>query len=71
MPSEFEGLRLERLPGVRRRTGLSRTAIYRAIGQGSFPPPVKLSSRASAWNSAEVDRWIAARIVERDSGKRR
>ena len=61
------GLSLERLPSVRARTGLSRSEIYRRIASGDFPPPVKLGERASAWNSAEIDRWISGRIAARDA----
>ena len=60
------GFRLERLPSVKARTGLSRSEIYRRVNAGTFPQPVKLGERASAWNSAEIDAWIAERIAERD-----
>jgi prophage regulatory protein len=60
-------LTLERLPSVIARTGLSRSAIYRAAANDAFPRPIKLSERASAWNSAEIDQWIADRIAARDA----
>lgn len=62
-----EPLSLLRLREVTRRTALSRSAVYRAIAAGTFPAPVKLGERASAWNAAEVDRWIADRIAVRDA----
>lgn len=58
---------LERLPQVKARTGLGRSEIYRRISVGQFPAPIKLGERASAWNAAEVDEWIAARIAARDA----
>jgi prophage regulatory protein len=58
---------LLRLPEVKARTGLSRSEIYRRVGLGTFPAPLKIGTHASAWNSAEVDAWIAARIAERDT----
>lgn len=58
--------RLERLPAVRARVGLGRSEIYRRIAAGTFPAPIKLGERASAWDAAEVDAWIEARIRERD-----
>ena len=58
---------LERLPQVKARTGLSRSELYRRIATGDFPQPVKLGERASAWNAAEIDRWIADRIAARDA----
>ncbi|MEQ1511175.1 MAG: AlpA family transcriptional regulator [Lysobacteraceae bacterium] len=57
---------LERLPQIRARTGFSRSEIYRRIALGTFPAPIKLGVRASAWNSAEVDAWITERIAARD-----
>jgi len=59
--------RLERLPAVKARTGLGRSEIYRRCALGTFPLPVKLGARASAWDSHEIDRWIAGRIAERDA----
>lgn len=60
---------LERLPQVRARTGLSRSEIYRRIAASppTFPVPIKLGERASAWCSAEIDKWIADRIAARDA----
>ena len=69
IPASFAGLTLERLPQVRARTGLSRSEIYRRISTSEFPMPVKIGTRASAWNSAEIDAWIGAKIAARDSGK--
>ena len=58
---------LLRLPQVRSITGLSRTEIYRRVAAGTFPAPVKLGERASAWSDGEVNAWIAARVAERDA----
>lgn len=58
---------LERLPAVKARTGLGRSEIYRRIANGTFPAPIKLGERASAWSAAEVDAWIEARIAARDA----
>jgi prophage regulatory protein len=55
--------RLERLPSVLARTGLSRTALWRRAGV-DFPAPVRLGPATIAWVSAEVDRWIADRIAD-------
>lgn len=58
---------LIRLPEVRARTGLSRSAIYARMQAGDFPPPVKLGERASAWPEHEVMAWCQARIAARDA----
>ena len=61
------GLTLERLAQVKARTGLGRSTIYRMIACGEFPKNLKLTERCSAWNAAEIDAWIAAKIAARDS----
>ncbi|MGH8111755.1 MAG: helix-turn-helix transcriptional regulator [Rhodanobacteraceae bacterium] len=58
---------LLRLPQVSARTGLSRSELYRRMAGGDFPAQVKIGVRASAWNAAEIDHWVAARIAERDA----
>lgn len=55
-------LALLRLPAVERRTGLRKSAIREAIRKGTFPAPIKIGPRASAWVESEVADWIAARI---------
>lgn len=57
---------LIRLPSVIARTGLSRSTLYRLVSAGEFPRPIKLGERCSAWNSSEIDSWIAERIAARD-----
>lgn len=58
--------RIERLPSVIARTGLSRSSIYAMLSNGRFVKPVKLSARAMGFVSAEVDAWIAARVAARN-----
>lgn len=62
-------LTLLRLREVCRRTGKSRSDVYRGIATGNFPQPVKLGERASAWPEHEVSAWIAERIAARDAGR--
>lgn len=38
-------------------TRLSRSTIYRLIGCGRFPKPLKIG-RASRWRAADIDAWI-------------
>lgn len=53
--------RLIRRREVERRSGLKKTAIYDAVRAGTFPPPVKLGPRASAWRETDVLAWIDSR----------
>jgi prophage regulatory protein len=49
--------RFLRLPAVIELVGLKRTAIYERIKAGTFPAPVKLGPRASAWDEQELAQW--------------
>jgi prophage regulatory protein len=57
-------LKLERLPAVKARVGLSTAEIYRRIAAKKFPAQIHLSARAVAFDSREIDLWILARIAE-------
>ena len=54
--------RLLRLPEVKRQVGYGRTAIYQKVKSGEFPAPVSLGSRAVAWTSDSIERWIESRV---------
>ena len=60
--------RLERLPAVLARTGLSRSTIYKKMAEGDFPRAVKLSERAVAWSAAAVTHWINNRVSGHEAG---
>jgi len=51
--------RIIRLKTVLARTGLSRTTLYRKIGEGTFPSQVKISIHGAGWHESAVNRWIA------------
>jgi prophage regulatory protein len=53
---------LIRLPEVKRRTGLSRSTIYKRERDGAFPRHINLSPRCSVWIAGEIETWIAAQI---------
>ena len=53
---------LLRLYDVRRRTGLSRSALYRLIAAGQFPRPIQLTERTSAWPDHVVQAWIEEKV---------
>ena len=46
---------------VERRTGLSRTSIYKWMSEGRFPVPIKLGPGAVRWPASEIEDWIASR----------
>lgn len=72
MVTTFEGnssphFRLLKLKDVLERTGKSTTCVYT---DPSFPRPVKIGQRSSAWVEHEINDWIAARIADRDLGEK-
>lgn len=54
--------------------GLRRTAIYKAIKDGTFPAPIRIGAQAVAWDSGEIEQWqarcIAASRPELTAGNR-
>jgi len=36
----------------------SRSSVYNAIKSGTFPAPVKIGVRSSAWVKSEITAWI-------------
>ena len=51
--------RIIRLKTVLARTGLSRTTLYRKMGEGTFPERVKISVHGAGWHESAINRWIA------------
>lgn len=67
---------LLRLPGVLSRTGLSRSMMYKLMKEDRFPRPAITAlagARSVAWDSRDVDRWIAEqlRAAERRPARKR
>ena len=54
-----------RLPEVVQLTGVSRSTIYRWMGNGDFPQRISLGSNTVAWLETEIDAWIKQRIGSR------
>ena len=46
---------------VERRTGLSRSTIYRKMSDGSFPVPLKVSERAVRWRESDICAYVDSR----------
>lgn len=49
-----------RIGEVARKTGLSRSSIWRLAKIG-FPKPVKLSPACTAWFEHEIDEWLMSK----------
>jgi len=50
-----------RLPEVKAVTGLSRSSIYNAIKEGTFPERVSIGIRAVGWRASDINVWVSNR----------
>ena len=48
-------------PEVERRTGLSRSTIYRKMRDGTFLVPLKVSERAVRWRESDIRAYVDSR----------
>jgi prophage regulatory protein len=55
-------MKLLRLSEVLQKIPYSRSAIYRLIAAGEFPPPSKIGPRTAVWTEDQVDEWIRTKI---------
>lgn len=55
--------RLLRRRQVEELTGLSRASIYRLMGSGRFPQPVRVSDTAVRWKLSDITIWMESRPV--------
>lgn len=42
----------------------SAATLWRKVKDGTFPAPVKLSPRVTAWEASKIRAWIEARAAE-------
>ena len=54
--------RIIRLNDVKLKTGLSRSAIYSAMKEMTFPRAVSIGVRSIGWVEGDVDLWIITQI---------
>jgi len=68
VPEAFDrNNRIIRRREVEQRVGLSRSAIYRRIAEGTFPKPVTIGQgKAVGWLSGEIEDFLARCIAQRD-----
>ena len=54
-------MKVLRLREVLDRVSLSKSTVYRMIGDDQFPKPIKLGGRAVGWIEDEINQWISSR----------
>lgn len=47
-----------RINTVLKRTGLSRSTMYRKMENGTFPRNVRISTRCVGWRESAVNAWL-------------
>ena len=52
--------RLLRREEVEARCSIARSTIYRLIGEGRFPQPLRIGKHAVRWSEAEIVGWLAS-----------
>jgi len=57
--------RILRRPEVEARCGFKRAHLYKLIGEGKFPRPLRIGIRAVGWDSIEIEQWIAEQLQRR------
>ena len=55
-------MKILRIKEVSSLTGLSPSSIYKQVRHDHFPKSIKLTARATGWDSREVDKWIESKI---------
>ena len=53
---------------VELRTGLGRSALYRAMREGRFPEPFQVGPASVRWSQREIEEWAAALPRSRGDG---
>ena len=53
-----------RLHDLVSRTGLSRSSIYKMMGESRFPKSFSLSPRCIGWLESDISTWIEMRVTE-------
>ena len=54
-----------KLQAVMSITGMSRSSIYLAISEGTFPKQINLGARSIAFLESEVQEWMEACVANR------
>lgn len=65
MAQDIPQLTIDRLPAVRAKCGLSRSAVYQAIARGAWPRPIRLGPRSVGWPASETTAILRARVAGR------
>ena len=63
-------VRSAKRPDVTPLLPFSAPTLWRKVKDGTFPKPVKLSSRVTAWTVGDIRGWIAAQKAQNCGGEK-
>jgi prophage regulatory protein len=58
--------RILKVKQVAEEINVSVAQVYKLVGLGRFPKPIKLGERGSGWLTTEIDAWLQSRVDARD-----
>ena len=61
MQSVSKEVQFYRLSQLKKQLSVSRSSIWAWVKEGTFPKPIKLGKNCTAWNSADIEKWIEER----------
>ncbi len=56
-------IKINRLPAVQDKTGLSRSSIYLRMSKGEFPKSISLGDRAIGWLESDIEQWLEEKVA--------
>lgn len=58
----ISSIKFIRLAKVNKLTCLSKSSIYRLMGEGEFPKQVALGARSVVWVKPQIDNWCESKL---------
>lgn len=55
---------IQRVPAAARAIGVSPSLLHSMVKHGTFPPPIRITSRCIGWKASTIQNWITARAGE-------
>lgn len=69
-PAEKPDASLLRLNEFLPSLPFARATLWRRVRSGTFPAPVKVSAKITAWKRSDVEAWVAAQVAPDDRQRR-
>lgn len=58
MNQNFNNIIFYRLKGLSKKLDISKSTILRGVRNGTFPKPLKLSEKVTAWQGSDIEVWL-------------